>query len=150
MIFILVMALFCDLSAVDLVQRGKVRWSKLDGGERVTVQIAGGNAARMNPNWSPKPERLAYDLDRNRALERALKAAHLGGGAAGGDGPNARTLEIEVLDRNGDWHSAGKWTMTVKSWRKGRLGPIYELLEPLLSVKPELFETIPQKDPEPQ
>jgi hypothetical protein len=153
MIFILAIALFggLDFSSVDLVQRGKVRWSKLDGGERVTVQIQAGNAARMNPNWSPKPEKLAYDLDRNRVLERALKAARLGGvGGRESDGPSMRTLEIAVLDRNGDWHDAGKWTLPIKSWRKGKLGAVYDLLEPMLSVKPELFETIPQKEPEPQ
>ena len=152
MTWVLAITLLCglDFSGFDLVQKGKVRWSKLDGGERITVQIAGGVAARMNPNWSPKPEKLAYDLDRNRALERVLKAAHLGGSRGGGEGPNARTLEVDVLDGKGDWHSAGKWTMSTKAWRKGRLGAVYDQLEPLISVKPELFETLPQKDPEPQ
>jgi hypothetical protein len=151
MTFLLAVALFCglDFSSVDLVQRGKVRWSKLDGGEHVTVQINAGNAARINPNWSPKPERLAYDLDRMRKLERILKHAPLGG-SVGSEGDDTRTLEIDVLDAKGDWHAAGKWVMTVKRWKKGKLAAVFAELEPLLSVKPELFETLPQKDPEPQ
>jgi hypothetical protein len=152
MIAILAISLFCslDFASVDLVQKGRVRWSKLDGGERVEVQIGGGIASRTNPNWSPKPEKLAYDLDRNRELERALKGAHIGGSIHGSEGATARTLEIDVQDRNGDWHNAGKWTMPLKRWRKGKLGAVYDLLEPLLSVKPELFDTVPQKEPEPQ
>jgi hypothetical protein len=153
MIFILAISLFCglDFSSADLVQRGKVRWSKLDGAERVTVEIGGGTAARTNPNWKPQPEKLAYDLDRNRELEKTLKAAHLGGaGGHASEGPSTRTLEIEVKDRNGDWHNAGKWTLPIKTWRKGKLGAVYDLLEPMLSVRPELFETVPGKEPEPQ
>jgi hypothetical protein len=152
MIAVLAISLLCsvDLSGFDLVQRGKVHWSRLDGGEQVSVLIAGGIATRNNPNWKPQPEKLAYDLDRNRELERALKGAHLGASIAGRQGTDARTLEIDVQDRNGEWRSAGKWTLPLKRWRKGKLAAIYDLLEPLLSVRPELFETIPQKDPEPQ
>jgi hypothetical protein len=132
------------------VQKGKIRWIKVDGGERVVVLIQGGIASRENPNWSPKPEKLAYDLDKNRTLERAIKAAHLGGSQRGHEGANARTLEIDVLDQKGDWRPAGHWTMPVKTWQKGRFGAIFDLLDPLLSVKPELFDTREQKEPEPQ
>ena len=152
MSWLLAIALFfgLDFNAFDLTQKGKIRWSRVDGEAKIVVQIQGGIALRENPNWSPKPEKLAYDLDKNRTLERTIKAAHLGGSQRGHEGANARTLEIDVLDQKGDWRPAGHWTMSVKAWQKGRLGAIYDLLEPLLSVKPELFETLPQKDPEPQ
>ncbi len=152
MTWILAMALFfgLDFSSVDLVQKGKIRWSRRDGEARITVQIAAGLAARENPNWSPRPEKLAYDLERNRTLERAIRAAHLGGDARGHESALTRTLELDVQGRDGEWRHAGTWTLPLKTWRKGRFAAVYELLEPLLTVKPELFETIPQKEPEPQ
>jgi hypothetical protein len=142
------LALFCaiDLQGIDLIARGKLRWSKLDGSERIVVQINGGNAARLNPNWSPDPEKLPYDLDRERELWRVVKAAHLPPAARRSEGPDDRTLEVDVQDAGGEWRRAGAWTLPVKAWRKGRLAAIFTLLEPLLSVRPELYQALPDKE----
>jgi hypothetical protein len=142
MIWLMLLGLFSfdEVVRTDLITHGKIRWSKLDGSERVTVEIDGGNAMRTNPNWSPQPQKLAYDLGRQRELQRVIKSAKLSG-ARKEPSPRAgdRTLEVLVEDGKG-WHSAGFWSMSVKAWQKGRFGAIFDALEPLLDVKPELFD----------
>ena len=145
MIVMLMVALLCsyqDVLQADLVDHGKVRWSKMDAGERVLVEIEGGNARRTNPGWSPVPQKLAYDLGRERALVRALKSAKLPGTNRASSREGWRTLEVLVEDPRTGWHSAGTWSMPVKAWQKGRYGSIFEALEPLLDVKPELYDTV--------
>ena len=37
----------------------------------------------------------------------------------------------DVSDVQGDWRSAGEWTMSTGAWRQGHLGAIFDELEPL-------------------
>lgn len=145
MIWLLVIALFCsydDVVKADLVNHGKLRWSKMDAGERITVEIEGGNASRVNPNWSPDPQRLAYDLGQERDLVKKIKWAKLPGTTRPSEREDWRTLEVLVEDPlKGTWKSAGTWSMSKKAWQKGRWGSVYDALEPLLDVKPELYDT---------
>jgi hypothetical protein len=144
MIGLLIVALLGSYQQVlqaDLITHGKVRWSKMDAGARVTVEIEGGNAKRTNPNWSPVPQNLPYDLARERTLARDLKSAKLPAPNHASAREDWRTLEVLVEDAHTGWHSAGTWSMSVKAWQKGRYGSIYEALEPLLDVKPELYGT---------
>ncbi|MDB4967515.1 MAG: hypothetical protein JWN44_3204 [Myxococcales bacterium] len=143
MIWILLVALFSydEVVRTDLVGHARIRWSKLDAGERIVVEIEGGNAKRTNPNWSPQPQKLAYDLTRQRELSRVIKWAKLPSSrrepsTATGD----RTLEILIEEAKG-WKSAGFWSMSAKAWQKGRFGSIFDALEPMLDAKPELFNT---------
>jgi hypothetical protein len=143
MIWLLLVGLFSydEVVRTDLVAHAKIRWSRLDAGERIVVEIEGGNAKRENPNWSPQPQHLAYDLTKERELARIIKWAKLPSprrepSPATGD----RTLEILVEDGKG-WHSAGFWSMSVKAWQKGRFGSIFDALEPMMDAKPELFNT---------
>lgn len=131
-----------DVLQADLITQGKIRWSKMDAGERVTVEIEGGNARRMNPGWSPAPQPLAYDLGRERALARAIKAAKLPAVNTASDKEDWRTLEVLLNDSHSGWRSAGTWSMPLKSWQKGRYGAISAALEPLFDVKPELYGTL--------
>jgi hypothetical protein len=144
MIALLLMALFSydDVLKTDLIAHAKIRWSRLDAGERVTVEIEGGKAIRINPNWSPEPAPLAYDLKRERDLSRILKWAKLPAPRARpSENARDRTLEVMVEDAKQVWHSAGFWSMSVKAWQKGRFRSIFDALEPLLDVKPELFDS---------
>jgi len=143
MIWLLLIGLFSydEVVRTDLVAHAKIRWSRVDAGQRVLVEIEGGTAMRTNPNWSPQPQRLAYDLGKNRELQRVIKWAKLPAprrepSERAGD----RTLEIVVEDGKG-WHSAGYWSMSDKAWRKGRYGSVFDALDPLLDIKPELFDT---------
>jgi hypothetical protein len=143
MIWLLLIGLFSydEVVRTDLIAHAKIRWSKIDAGQRVSVEIEGGNAMRNNPNWSPQPQRLAYDLGKERELARVIKWANLPSprktpSERAGD----RTLEILVEDQKG-WHSAGFWSMSTKAWQKGRYGTIFDQLDPLLDVKPEEFDT---------
>jgi len=124
----------------DLVSHAKIRWSRMDVGQRIVVEIDAGTAKRTNPNWSPDPQELAYDLGRERDLERVIKWARL---PAPRKEPSTsekdRTLEILVEDKKG-YHSAGYWSMSVKAWQKGRFGSIFDPLESLMNAKAELFE----------
>ena len=143
MIALLLLALFSydEVLHTDIIVHAKIRWSKFDGGERVFVEIAGGEAKRVNPGWSPDPQPIAYDIARERDLSRSLKAARLPAASAhASDAPDDRTLEVIVEDAKG-WHSAGVWSLSVKAWQKGRLGSIYDALEPLLKVQPDLYGT---------
>ena len=143
MIWLLLVGLFSfdEVVRTDLVAHAKIRWSRVDGADRITVEIEGGKAQRTNPGWSPQPQRLAYDLGKERELQRLIKWAKLPSArhepsAAAGD----RTLEILIEDPKG-FHSAGFWSMSVKAWQKGRFGSIFDALEPMLDAKPELFNT---------
>jgi hypothetical protein len=141
MIALLLLALcsYDDVVRTDLITHAKIRWSKLDADSRVVVEIHGGEALRTNPNWSPQPQPLAYDLGRQRDLGRSLKAARLPAArATPSEDPGDRTLEVLIEDAKG-WRSAGFWSLSVKAWQKGRLGSVYDALEPLLDVKPDLF-----------
>ena len=142
MIWLLVLALFSyeEVLRTELIAHAKIRWSKMDAGERITVEIDGGEAKRTNPNWSPDPQKLAYDLAKERDLERILKWAHLPPPRkTPSPRPGDRTLEVVVEDARG-WHSAGYWSMSVKAWQKGRYGSIFDALDPMLDVRPELYD----------
>jgi hypothetical protein len=127
----------------DMIARAKVRWTRLDDGARATVEIQGGEAIRINPNWSPEPVHLAYDLDRERALIKLVRAGRLPSptGRRGLDA-DGRQLELyaEVRTREKlEWLPVASWVLPARSWRKGRLEPIFSALEPLLDIKPELY-----------
>lgn len=129
-----------EVLRTDLVAHAKIRWSRVDAGQRIVVEVDGGNAKRTNPNWSPQPQELAYDLGRERELERIIKWAKL---PAPRREPSSaekdRTLEVLIEDKKG-YHSAGYWSMSVKAWQKGRFGSIFDALETLMNAKAELFE----------
>jgi hypothetical protein len=129
-----------DVLRTDLIVHAKIRWSKLDGDQRVVVEIEGGGAKRVNPSWSPDAQPLTYDLGRERELARILKWAKLPAArATPSDSPGDRTLEVMIDDPKKGWRSAGCWSMSVKAWQKGRYGSIFDQLEPLLDAKPDLF-----------
>src|SRR6185437_6835194 len=117
MIWLLLLGLFSydEVLHTDLVAHAKIRWSRMDVGQRIVVEIDAGTAKRTNPNWSPDPQELAYDLGRERDLERVIKWARL---PAPRKEPSTsekdRTLEILVEDKKG-YHSAGYWSMSVKA-----------------------------------
>jgi len=144
MIWLLLLGLFSydEVLRTDLVAHAKIRWSRMDVGQRIVVEIDGGTAKRSNPNWSPEPQELAYDLKQERELERVLKWARLPPPrATPSESEKDRTLEILVEDKKGSgYHSAGFWSMSVKAWQKGRLGSIFDPLEALMNAKAELFE----------
>ena len=142
MIWLLLLGLFSydEVLKTDLVAHAKIRWSKLDAGQRIVVEIDGGTAKRTNPNWSPEPQELAYDLGKERELERVIKWAKLPPPRKEpSTSEKDRTLEILVEDKKG-YHSAGYWSMSVKAWQKGRFGSIFDPLEGLMNAKAELFE----------
>ena len=131
-----------EVLRTDLIAHAKIRWSRVDVGERIVVEIDGGTARRTNPNWSPQPQELAYDLKQERELERVLKWAKLPPPrTTPSDAEKDRTLEILIEDKKGSgYHSAGFWSFSVKAWQKGRLGSIFDPLEALMNAKAELFE----------
>jgi hypothetical protein len=142
MMWLILLGLFSydEVLHTDLISHAKIRWSRMDVGQRIVVEIDGGNAKRTNPNWSPQPQELAYDLAKERELERILKWATLPAPRrAASESENDRTLEVLVEDKKG-YHSAGFWSMSVKSWQKGRFGSIFDALEALMNAKAELFE----------
>jgi hypothetical protein len=142
MIWLLLVGLFSydEVLRADLVAHAKIRWSRMDVGQRIVVEIDGGTAKRTNPNWSPQPQELAYDLTQQRELQRILKWAKLPPPRkTASDAESDRTLEVLVEDKSG-YHSAGFWSMSVKAWQKGRLGSIFDALEALMNAKAELFE----------
>jgi hypothetical protein len=144
MIWLLLLGLFSydEVLHTDLVSHGKIRWSRMDSGQRIVVEVDGGTAKRLNPNWSPKPQELAYDLKQERELERVLKWAKLPAPRRSpSEREGDRTLEVLVEDKKGSgYHSAGYWSMSVKAWQKGRYGSIFDPLEALMNAKAELFE----------
>lgn len=145
MIWLLLLGLFSydDVLRTDLVRSAKIRWSRVDSGQRIIVEIDAGTAKRTNPNWSPQPQELAYDLDKERELERVIKWAKLPSPRKSpSTSEKDRTLEILVEDKKG-YRSAGFWSMSVKAWQKGRYGSIFDPLEELMNAKAELFEHKP-------
>ena len=142
MIWLLLLGLFSydDVLKTDLVKSAKIRWSRVDSGQRIVVEIDAGTAKRTNANWSPEPQELAYDLGKERELEKVIKWAKL---TPPRKEPSTsekdRTLEILVEDKKG-YKSAGFWSMSVKAWQKGRYGSIFDPLEELMNAKAELFE----------
>ena len=142
MMWLILLALFSydEVVRTDLVAHSKIRWSRMDAGQRIVVEIDAGNARRTNPNWSPGPQELAYDLGKERELERILKWARLPPPRKQpSEAESERTLEVLIEDKKG-YHSAGFWSMSVKAWQKGRFGSIFDALEALMNAKAELFE----------
>ncbi|MGZ3439079.1 MAG: hypothetical protein ACXVDD_06175 [Polyangia bacterium] len=142
MMWLLLFGLFSydEVVRTDLVSHAKIRWSRMDAGQRIVVEIDAGTAKRTNPNWSPEPQELAYDLGKERELERVLKWAKLPPPRKSpSESEHDRTLEVLIEDKKG-YHSAGVWSMSVKAWQKGRLGSIFDALEALMNAKAELFE----------
>ena len=142
MIWLLLLGLFSydDVLKTDLVKSAKIRWSRMDSGQRIVVEIDGGTAKRTNPNWSPEPQELAYDLGQERELEKTIKWAKLPAPRKSpSESEKDRTLEILVEDKKG-YRSVGFWSMSVKAWQKGRYGSIFDPLEALMNAKAELFE----------
>jgi len=140
MLVILGIFSYDEVLRTDLVSHARIRWSRMDSGQRIVVEIDAGTAKRSNPNWSPEPQELAYDLGQERELERVIKWAKLPPPRrAPSTAEKDRTLEILVEDKKG-YHSAGYWSMSVKAWQKGRLGSIFDPLEALMNAKAELFE----------
>ncbi len=123
----------------SLTDKARIRWSKTVEGNRVQLTISGGVAERLNPNMSPEPGRLKYDLDKNRELERLIKAAHLG--ASNARSPSSmdsdRTLEI-LAEGPTEWVVVGTWVMPGKSWKKKRPA-LFTMLDPLFDVQAEVF-----------
>ena len=144
MIWLLVVGLFSyqEVMQTDLVSHAKIRWSRMDSGQRIVVEIDAGTAKRTNPNWSPEPQELAYDLGKERELERVIKWAKLPEPRRSpSTSEKDRTLEILVENQKGQgYHSVGYWSMSVKAWQKGRFGSIFDPLEALMNAKAELFE----------
>jgi hypothetical protein len=142
MIWLLLLGLFSyeDVLKTDLVKNAKIRWSRMDSGQRIVVEIDAGTAKRSNPNWSPEPQELAYDLGQERELEKTIKWAKLPSPRkSASESEKDRTLEILVEDKKG-YRSVGFWSMSVKAWQKGRYGSIFDPLEALMNAKAELFE----------
>ena len=144
MIWLLLVGLFSyqEVMQTDLVSHAKIRWSRMDSGQRIVVEIDAGTAKRTNPNWSPEPQELAYDLGKERELERVIKWAKLPEPRRSpSTSEKDRTLEILVENQKGQgYHSVGYWSMSVKAWQKGRFGSIFDPLEALMNAKAELFE----------
>ncbi len=121
----------------DLVGRALIRWSKVVEGERVQISITAGFAERLNPRWAPQPARLNYDLDKNRALEKAVKRAGLGRTNRALSGGEDRTLEVLGRGPSG-WEVVGTWSMSRVKWQK-KSRQLYEMLEPLFDVPSDTF-----------
>jgi hypothetical protein len=132
--------------AGSITNKAKIRWSKLVDGARVEVTIAAGVAERSNPNMGADLRRLPYDLDRNRELERQVKASKLGGsqGRRALEGEASRMLEI-LAEGNKGLVVVGQWSMTIKNWNK-KYPALVALLEPLFNAQEELFQ--PTRGPE--
>jgi len=128
--------------AGDVVAKVRIRWSKLVDGKRVLVTILGGEADRLDPWLSDKPGTLKYDLDKNRALEKALKGAHLPSPRARlSESPTDRSLEL-LVDGPKDWVVIGRWSMTDKAWTK-KFPALFELLDPLFKQQVDTFGVLP-------
>jgi len=134
-----------DVLAGSLTNRAKIRWSKVVDGNRVEVTVAGGVAERLNPNMSSESVRLKYDLDRNRELERQVRATKLGSPSRWASSVTSdRTLEILGEGPN-DFVVVGRWSMPLKTWKK-RNPELIALLEPMFDVQQDVFQ--PTKGPE--
>jgi len=125
----------------SLTNRARLRWSKVVDGNRVQVTISGGIAERLNPNMSPEPGRLPYNLNKNRDLEQKLRAAHLGGQSKIASSlATDRTLEI-LAEGPKEWVVVGRWSLPLTTWQK-KHAALTELLEPLFGVQAEVFQNM--------
>ncbi len=128
--------------AGDIVAKVKVRWSKVVDGKRVQVNILGGEADRLEPWLSEKPGPLKYDLNKNRALEKALKAAKLPAPQKYlSEAMTDRSLEL-LADGPKEFEVIGRWSMPDKTWAK-KYPALFELLEPMLKQQVDTFGTMP-------
>jgi hypothetical protein len=133
-----------DVMRGSLTDKARIRWSKSVDGRSVDITFSGGVAERIDTGIQPGPARLKYDLPKNRELEAAVKAAKLGAQAKEtAVAPDERTLEI-LAEGPKDWMVVGRWTAKLKAWQK-RAPAMVELMEPLFSVTPDLFQ--PTREP---
>jgi hypothetical protein len=121
----------------SIVGKARVRWSRGSAGARVEVSIGVGAAERLNPQWSPEPVRLRYDLNQNQLLEREIKRGRFGASTPISTGPEDRTLELLARGAEG-WVVVGTWSMPAARWKKQH-GPLFRLLEPLFEAPAEPF-----------
>jgi len=131
-----------EVLAGDMVAKAKIRWSKVKEGKRIAVTIRGGEAERLEPFLSEKPGRLKYDLDKNRALVKAIRAARLGPSQKHlSESDGDRSLEI-LVDGPTDWVVVGRWSFPEKTWEK-KQASLYEHLEPRMKMQLDVFNTMP-------
>jgi hypothetical protein len=129
----------------SLTNKARIRWSKVVDGNRVLVTVSGGVAERLNPNMSPEPGRLPYNLDKNRDLEQKVRASRLSGQSKIASSLfTDRTLEI-LAEGPKDWVVVGRWSLPLKTWRK-KYTALTDLLEPMFDVQAEVFQNM--KSPE--
>jgi hypothetical protein len=134
-----------EVMAGSLTDRARIKWIRVIDGKQVEVTIGQGEAWRLNPNMSSERVRLKYDLNRNRELERQVKATKLGASSRSVSSvATDRTLQILVEGDSGDV-VVGQWSMPLKAWKK-KNPTLVELLDPQFDVQPELFQ--PVKGPE--
>jgi hypothetical protein len=122
----------------DQLKRAKIRWVSYGTGAPVTIEINAGEAFRTDPNWVPQPVQMPYDLKRNAALEKALRAANLGRSSTKAAQQGDRTLELLVGGEK-SWEVVGHWTRPAKAWQK-QFARIYEQLEPLCYAQADVFQ----------
>ncbi len=128
-----------ELLAGDLVAKARIRWVQVaKDGTRTFVEIQGGEAYRTNPGISAEPQPLKYDLDRNRHLAQAIKAAGLPAPSKRAAREGDRVLEL-LGEADAGWVVVGTWTYPLKSWQKGRLAQVADELEPLMKVQVDVF-----------
>jgi hypothetical protein len=128
-----------ELVAGDLVAKARIRWVQVDkDGKRTYVEIQGGEAYRVNPGISVEPQPLKYDLERNRHLAQAIKAAGLPAPTKREPRESDRVLEL-LGEADAGWVVVGTWTMPLKTWQKGRLAALTDELEPLMKVQVDVF-----------
>jgi hypothetical protein len=129
------------MSAPDMLAKARVRWSQIDRSQRIVVEIHGGEATRVNPGWSPEPQRLHYDLARNRHLDNLLKQAKLPPPMRREPRDGDRVLEI-LAEGDEGWVVIAEWSMPLKQWQKGKLAAICDELEPLFKVQADVFDNM--------
>jgi hypothetical protein len=127
------------LSPEDQLAKMRIRWSRVDGSERISIYVHAGYAERENPHWTPTPSRLPYDLAQNRALLRTLRNSALGAPVSV-DSTRAtdRMLEIQMEGDKG-WVTMTRFTGSLKQWRT-RAPAVVEQLEPLFAVQADTFQ----------
>jgi hypothetical protein len=134
-----------EVMAGSLTNRAKIRWVKVVDGKEVVVTIAGGIADRLNPNMSPEPVHLKFDLDRNRELERQVKATRLGSpGRRVSSVTTYRTLQI-LAEGPKDDVVVGQWSLPLTTWKK-KNAQLVDTLEPLFDAQPDVFERMKGPD----
>jgi hypothetical protein len=125
--------------AGNLTDRGRIKWIRIIDGKQVEVTVGQGEAWRLNPNMSSQRVKLKYDLNRNRELERQVKASKLGGSTRSVSSVSTdRTLQI-LAEGDKDDVVVGQWSMSLKTWQK-KHPALVELLEPMFDVQPDVFQ----------